>query len=50
MTMPARIEVLDTVNQNTPLKVIIKESRNRQIRKIATLLGHPVQDLSLIHI
>ena len=50
MTMPARIEVLDTVNKKTLLKVIIKERRNRQIRKITTLLGHPVQDLQRISI
>ena len=50
MTMPARIEVLDRVNRKTLLKVIIKEGRNRQIRKIATLLGHPVQDLQRISI
>ncbi len=46
--MPARIEVLDRVNRNTLLKVIIKEIRNRQIRKKATLLGHKVQDLQRI--
>ena len=50
MTMTARIEVLDRVNRKTLLKVIIKEGRNRQIRKIATLLGHPVQDLQRISI
>ena len=50
MTMPARIEFLDTVNKKTLLKVIIKEGRNRQIRKIATLLGHPVQNLQRISI
>ena len=50
MTMPARIEVLDKVNQKTLLKMIIKECRNRQIRKTATLLRHPVQDLQRISI
>ena len=30
--------------------MILKEGRNRQIRKIATLLGHPVQDLQKISI
>ena len=50
MTMPARIEVLDRVNQKTLLKVIIKESLNRQIRKIATLPVHPIQDLQRISI
>ena len=44
MTMPARIEVLDRVNRKTLLKMILKESRNRKIRKIATVLGHPVQE------
>ncbi len=48
--MTTRIEVLDTVNKKTLLKVIIKERRNRQIRKITTLLGHPVQDLQRISI
>ncbi len=45
MTMPARIEILDKVNRKTLLKVILKEGRNRQIRRIATLIGHPVEDL-----
>ena len=50
MKMPARIEVLDRVNQKTLLKMILKEGRNRQICKTATLLGHPVQDLQRISI
>ena len=50
MKMPARIEVLDRVNRKTLLKVIRKESRNRQILKIATILGHPAQDLQRISI
>ena len=50
MTMPANIEVLETINNNTLLKVILKEGRNRQIRRIANLLGHPVQDLQRIAI
>ena len=50
MTKPAVIKVLDKVNRKTLLKVILKEGRNRQIRKIATLLGHPVQDLQRISI
>ena len=50
MIMPARIEVLDKVNQKTLLKVILKEGRNRQIRRIATLTGHPVVDLQRISI
>ncbi len=50
MTMPASIEVLEIMNHKTLLKIILKEGRNRQIRKIATLIGHPVQDLQRIAI
>ena len=34
----------------TLLKVILKEGRNRQLRRIANLIGHPVQDLQRIAI
>jgi len=50
MTMPATIEVIEFINRKTLLKVILREGRNRQIRKIATLIGHPVQDLQRISI
>ena len=50
ITMPANIEVMKIVNQKTLLKVILKEGRNRQIRRIATFIGHPVQDLQRIAI
>tara|TARA_B100000614_G_scaffold260365_1_gene287043 strand:- start:786 stop:1499 length:714 start_codon:yes stop_codon:yes gene_type:complete len=50
MTIPSRIQVLETTNRKTLLKVILKEGRNRQIRRIANLIGHPVQDLQRISI
>tara|TARA_Y100001968_G_scaffold294633_1_gene301358 strand:+ start:41 stop:436 length:396 start_codon:yes stop_codon:yes gene_type:complete len=50
MTMPAKIEVMEIINKNTLLKVILKEGRNRQIRRIENLLGHPVHDLKSIAI
>ena len=50
MTMPATIEVMDIINNKTLLKVILKEGRNRQIRSMASLFGHPVQDLQRIAI
>ena len=49
-TIPAKIEVIEVINHKTLLKVILKEGRNRQIRRIATLIGHPVQDLQRIAI
>ena len=50
MTMPAKVEVLNKNNHKTLLKVILKEGRNRQIRRIASLIGHPVLDLQRISI
>ena len=50
MTMPAKIEVLEKIDNKTLLKVILKEGRNRQIRRIANMIGHPVQDLQRISI
>ena len=50
MTLPANIEVMKKMHNQTLLKVILKEGRNRQIRKVATLIGHPVQDLQRIAI
>ena len=50
ITMPTNIEVLETFNKKTLLKIIMKEGRNRQIRRIASLIGHPVQDLQRIAI
>ena len=50
ITMPAVIEVMETINNKTLLKVILREGRNRQIRKIASLIGHPVKDLQRIAI
>ena len=50
MTIPANIEVIELINNKTLLKVILKEGRNRQIRRIAKLIGHPVKDLQRIAI
>ena len=50
MTMPATIELMQIRNKKTLLKVILKEGRNRQIRRIANLLGYPVEDLQRIAI
>tara|TARA_Y100001968_G_scaffold329286_1_gene378306 strand:- start:915 stop:1628 length:714 start_codon:yes stop_codon:yes gene_type:complete len=50
ITMPANVELIEFNKHNTLLKVILKEGRNRQIRRIASILGHPVQDLQRIAI
>ncbi|MBW3042274.1 pseudouridine synthase [Prochlorococcus marinus] len=50
MTMPATIKVKEVMNNKTLLKVTMKEGRNRQIRKLAAIFGHPVKDLQRIAI
>ncbi len=50
ITMPASIKVMEINNEKTLLKVTLKEGRNRQIRRIAQLMGHPVKDLQRIAI
>ena len=50
MTMPASIEVMKIINHNALLKIILREGSNRQICRIANLLGHPLKDLQRIAI
>jgi len=50
MTIPANIKVVKINAYRTLLQIILKEGRNRQIRRIASLIGHPVQDLQRIAI
>lgn len=45
-THPARIRVIDQMSQKrTLIEVILTEGRNRQIRRVAALLGYPVLQL-----
>lgn len=42
-TLPAQVEVIDAhTTFHTLLKIVISQGRNRQIRRVAELLGHPV--------
>ena len=50
MTILAHLEFLKKFNRKSLLKVILKEGRNRQILRIATLIGHQVKDLQRISI
>ena len=49
-TLRATIEVMQTKQDKTLLKIILKEGRNRQIRRIAEMIGHSVIDLKRIGI
>ena len=45
MTLPCRIKVVDDRKYVCELLITMKEGRKRQIRRVATLLGHPVRRL-----
>jgi pseudouridine synthase len=45
ITAPAPIEVIERGHDATRLRVILREGRKRQIRRVAAALGHPVRRL-----
>lgn len=49
-TLPAQIQVLKQGANKTYLEIILHEGRNRQIRRIAEQIGHPVIELHRIAI
>jgi pseudouridine synthase len=49
-TLPAIVRVLDQNRDDTLLELVIREGRNRQIRRVAEQLGHPVRKLHRVTI
>jgi len=45
LTRPAKVRLLHTRGTRSLLEIELREGRNRQIRRIADALGHPVLDL-----
>lgn len=45
LTAPAQVEVIRYEKNGTLLRVVLREGRKRQIREVASLLGHPAQGL-----
>jgi len=50
LTLPASVEILDPQPTQTLLEIKLREGRNRQIRRVAQLLGYPVQSLKRVAI
>jgi 23S rRNA pseudouridine2605 synthase len=50
-TLPARVKILlGAAAHQTTLEVVLREGRNRQIRRVAEQLGHPVRELHRVQI
>jgi 23S rRNA pseudouridine2605 synthase len=45
MTLPAKVELLDSSHEASKLRITIREGRNRQIRRMCKAVGHPVTHL-----
>jgi 23S rRNA pseudouridine2605 synthase len=44
-TAPAKVRVIEQRANDTRLEIVMREGRKRQIRRVASLLGHPVKQL-----
>ena len=44
-TLPAEVSLLDRSGDRSLLQIVLREGRNRQIRRVAEMLGHPVTAL-----
>jgi 23S rRNA pseudouridine2605 synthase len=49
-TAPARVDILRSEKDATLLRVVMHEGRKRQIRSVASLLGHPILELKRVRL
>jgi 23S rRNA pseudouridine2605 synthase len=49
-TAPARVEIVKREGDSTLLRIVMVEGRKRQIRRVASLLGHPVRELTRVRL
>lgn len=45
-TLPADVEVLGSARGRSRVRLVIREGRNRQVRRMLEAVGHPVQELT----
>jgi pseudouridine synthase len=50
MTAPCSVRIIKGDKAFTTLQIIMAEGKKRQIRRVATILGHPVRHLTRTHI
>lgn len=50
MTTPAKVSVMHEERKHTWLRIVLREGRKRQIRRVASMLGHPAHQLIRIRI
>jgi 23S rRNA pseudouridine2605 synthase len=50
VTAPAGVDVVRNVKDDTLLRIVMREGRKRQIRRVAALLGHPVRELKRVRL
>ena len=49
-TMPAKVEVMNNASSGTWLRIILKEGKKRQIRKVGARIGLPVGKIKRVRI
>jgi 23S rRNA pseudouridine2605 synthase len=49
-TAPAEVSILRSERDHAWLRIVLREGRKRQIRRVADILGHPVQQLVRVRI
>lgn len=50
ITAPAEVEIIRKDREDAILRIVMREGRKRQIRRVASLLGHPVRELTRVRL
>lgn len=50
LTAPAQVDLLRREKDSAVLRIVMHEGRKRQIRRMASLLGHPVRELKRVRL